>query len=177
MEEIFHKLFILVDGIYPRYSRFVKGMKEPITQRERRFTAFQEAARKDTERAFGVLQAKFQALARPMVLRDLKQIANLCSACLIMHNMCVSDRIMDGDVRARYNPSNQVLPESEDDIEYSTEFQNKRTRATSPIGVRNADPAVQKLLRRKARWEDLKDIEEYCRLHSALMDLKGGIAT
>ena len=34
-QEQFDKLFILVDGIYPSYSRFVKGMKEPLTVREK----------------------------------------------------------------------------------------------------------------------------------------------
>jgi hypothetical protein len=33
-EEQFNKLFFLVDGIYPSYSRFVKGIKEPPTRRE-----------------------------------------------------------------------------------------------------------------------------------------------
>jgi Plant transposon protein len=27
----FTKMFCLVDGIYPKYSRFVRGFKEPIT--------------------------------------------------------------------------------------------------------------------------------------------------
>jgi hypothetical protein len=50
--ETFQKLFILVDGIYPQYSRFVKGVKQPITYEETKYTAWQEGARKDVERAF-----------------------------------------------------------------------------------------------------------------------------
>ena len=80
-----------MDGIYPRYSRFVKGMKEPVTDVEKAFTEWQEAARKDIERAFGNLQGKFQALATPIVLMDHTIIANLSSSSLILHNMCVSD--------------------------------------------------------------------------------------
>ena len=80
-----------MDGIYPRYSRFVKGMKEPITEEEKSFTEWQESVRKDVERAFGNLQGQFQALATPIVLMDLKVIADLCSSSLILHNMCVSD--------------------------------------------------------------------------------------
>jgi hypothetical protein len=57
LEQEFDKLFLLVDGIYPNYSRFVKGIKEPIIESEKRFTAWQEGARKDIERAFGVLKA------------------------------------------------------------------------------------------------------------------------
>jgi len=48
-EEEFSKLFILVDGIYPKYCRFVKGIKEPITPEQSRYTAWQEACRKDNE--------------------------------------------------------------------------------------------------------------------------------
>jgi hypothetical protein len=103
--EEFIFMFILVDGIYPKYSRFVKGMKEPITRQERIMTAWQESARKDIERAFGILQAKWQWIARPIHLHNLTDISNRVAACLILHNMLVSDRIMDGDVNARYNPS------------------------------------------------------------------------
>ena len=162
-----NKLFILVDGIYPRYSRFVKGMKEPVTDDEKTFTEWQETVRKDIERAFGVLQGRFQALATPIVLMDLKVIANLCSCSLILHNMCVSDRIM-GDVRARYDPAFNLLPEKEVEIEYSEEFLQQKERVQAAIGIANSDPLVQKLLLRKGRWSELVDLDEFVRLHSAL---------
>ena len=38
----FQFLYILVDGIYPRWSRFVRGIKEPITRKEKKFTGFQD---------------------------------------------------------------------------------------------------------------------------------------
>jgi hypothetical protein len=50
---IFHRLLVLVDGIYPPYSRFVKGIQLPLTDAEKRYTAWQEASRKDIESAFG----------------------------------------------------------------------------------------------------------------------------
>jgi hypothetical protein len=52
---LYQLLFVLVDGIYPRYSRFVKGINLPVTESEKSFTAWQEAARKDIEQAFEVL--------------------------------------------------------------------------------------------------------------------------
>ena len=162
-----NKLFILVDGIYPRYSRFVKGMKEPASEAEKAFTEWQEAARKDIERAFGTLQGKYQALATPIVLMDLTIIASLCSASLILHNMCVSDRIM-GDVRARYDPSFNLLPEKEVEIEYSEEFLKKKEKMMATIGIANCDPFVQKLVLRKGRWNELVNLDEFVRLHSAL---------
>jgi hypothetical protein len=51
-------MFLLVDGIYPKFSRFVKTVKEPVTHQQRVFASWQESARKDIERAFGVLQGK-----------------------------------------------------------------------------------------------------------------------
>jgi Plant transposon protein len=57
-EKTHDKLFILVDGIYPRYSRFVRGITEPIGETESRFTAWQEGSRKDIERAFGAVSFK-----------------------------------------------------------------------------------------------------------------------
>jgi Plant transposon protein len=45
----FDKTFLLVDGIYPKYSRFVRGYKEPITPFEEKFIEWQESARKDVE--------------------------------------------------------------------------------------------------------------------------------
>ncbi|KAI2509563.1 Plant transposon protein [Fragilaria crotonensis] len=71
----FNRLFALVDGIYSPYSRFVKGIQLPLTEPERRYTAWQEAARKDIERAFGVLQSRFQVMARPFLGHSLKKIS------------------------------------------------------------------------------------------------------
>ena len=46
---VFHRFFVLVNGIHPPYSRFVKGIQMPLTDEEKRYTAWQEAARKDIE--------------------------------------------------------------------------------------------------------------------------------
>jgi hypothetical protein len=56
-KEIVDKRFLLVDQIYPLYSSFVKGIKEPISNEESTFTKLQESARKDIERASGVPKA------------------------------------------------------------------------------------------------------------------------
>jgi hypothetical protein len=41
--EAFNRLYALVDGIYPPYSRFVKGIQVPVSALEKVFTAWQEA--------------------------------------------------------------------------------------------------------------------------------------
>jgi hypothetical protein len=47
---LFYHLFVLVDQIYPAYTRFVKGIQLPLTDAEKRYyTVWQEASRKDIE--------------------------------------------------------------------------------------------------------------------------------
>jgi hypothetical protein len=43
----------------------VKSIKEPRDEKSKLFAKFQEACRKDVERAFGVLQARFAILKTP----------------------------------------------------------------------------------------------------------------
>ncbi|KAF6166726.1 hypothetical protein GIB67_005602 [Kingdonia uniflora] len=47
----------------------------------------QEACRKDVERAFGVLQARFQILAHDTRFWKPRDLTNVMYACIIMHNM------------------------------------------------------------------------------------------
>jgi hypothetical protein len=57
MESLITRVFFLADGIYPLYSRFVRGIKkEPATRKEKNYTSWQKGARKDVERTFGVLK-------------------------------------------------------------------------------------------------------------------------
>jgi hypothetical protein len=139
----FNEMYILVDGIYHQFSRFVKAHREPISREEKRFTGWQESARKDIERAFGVLQLKFQWIARPINLYELKDISKRVATCLILHNMCVSDRIM-GDVRATYNPAHGVA-EVDISVEMPDDLAERQANVggaatASSIGVRNLPP-------------------------------------
>ncbi|XP_023731091.1 uncharacterized protein LOC111878831 [Lactuca sativa] len=93
--------YYLTDGIYPQYSTFVKAFRHPMDPRDKYFKRRQEGARKDVERAFGVLKLKCHIVehaARPYELDTLRLIMY---ACIIMHNMVVEDK---GCNIATYSP-------------------------------------------------------------------------
>jgi hypothetical protein len=58
--------YFLVDGIYPQWKAFVKTVRNPIDRKKAFFARVQEAARKDIERAFGVLQASWAMVRGPV---------------------------------------------------------------------------------------------------------------
>ena len=180
-DEFFQQMFVLVDRIYPQYSRFVKGYKAPIDEDEKHFTGWQEAARKDIERAFGNLQCRWQWIARPIMLHDLQDISGRVGTCLILHNMCVSDRVMDGDVRARYNPAFQVMEELEVIVQ-PPDLQDVQRNGRDPdknptaIGVQNIPDYKLMAMLRKERWTTLSDVDEHARLHTALKGYHHAIA-
>ena len=185
--EQFNQLFLLVDGIYPKLSRFVKAISQPIGKGPQGFTKWQESARKDIERAFGVLQFRWQCVSRPIHLMKLEYVSDMVTAAIIFHNMGVSDRVMGGDVRARYNPANSLDQDETDVIVSDRPRDNERRQKTpthktdSRIHV-SGDPDVYKLITKKNRWthptdersihlhEILHDKDEYARLQHALVN-------
>ncbi|GJY91912.1 reverse transcriptase domain-containing protein [Tanacetum coccineum] len=56
----YSKCYYLADGIYPAWSAFVKSFSIARDEKCLQIKRVQEAARKDIERAFGVLQALFE---------------------------------------------------------------------------------------------------------------------
>jgi hypothetical protein len=51
--------YYLADDIYPEWATLAKTIQNPQNRAEAKFAKAQEAAQKDIERAFGVLQARF----------------------------------------------------------------------------------------------------------------------
>jgi Plant transposon protein len=145
---------------------------------QKKYTKWQEATRKDIERAFGVLKGTWQFLDRPILLMDLSHIALRVTSCIILHNILVSDRVM-GEVGVVYNPSH-VLEEAEDAVDLVQQPEDlgavqvgngnsdNAPATISGIGIRNAPRQVQDAVTRRGRFQKLTDELEHQRLHSAL---------
>ena len=84
--------YCLADGIYPHWETFVQTFSQPDTLKKKLFAKQQESARKDVERAFGVLQARWHILTAPCRLWFQEDMALFVKACVILHNMIVDDQ-------------------------------------------------------------------------------------
>lgn len=83
--------YYLADGLYPDWATFVKTINRPLSAKHKLFAAHQEGARKDGERAFGVLQKCWAIIRHPARLWEWEQLADIMYACVILHNMIVED--------------------------------------------------------------------------------------
>ncbi|CAN6864888.1 unnamed protein product [Brassica oleracea] len=83
--------YYLTDGIYPKWTTFIQSIRLPQGAKNSLFATRQESIRKDVERAFGVLQARFAVVRNPSDLWDKNKISNIMRTCLILHNMIVQD--------------------------------------------------------------------------------------
>ena len=77
--------------VFIRNGRLLFNIRLPHGPKNSLFAKTQEAVRKDVERVFGVLQARFAVVKSPSNLWDKNKIANIMRACIILHNMIVED--------------------------------------------------------------------------------------
>jgi len=109
--------YFLADGIYLEWAVFVKSIRLPITEKEKLYADEQEGARKDIERAFGVLERRFCILKRPARLYDRNVLRDVVLACIILHNMIVEDEkessIIQEDLELNVPPSSSTVQDSE----------------------------------------------------------------
>ncbi|XP_048637581.1 putative nuclease HARBI1 [Brassica napus] len=83
--------YYLTDGIYPKWATFIQSISNPQGPEAELFAKVQESTRKDVERAFGVLQARFAIVKNPAILWDKTQIGMVMRTCIILHNMIVEN--------------------------------------------------------------------------------------
>lgn len=86
-----NKPYWLCDGIYPKYPCFLHSILNPVGDDESYFAGRQEGRRKDIERAFGVLQAKWHILAVPSRLWKTEDMRMIIYCCVILHNIVVEE--------------------------------------------------------------------------------------
>ncbi|XP_021756217.1 uncharacterized protein LOC110721390 [Chenopodium quinoa] len=72
----------------PVFDEVLHGRAPP---KDKMFADHQAAVRKDVERAFGVLQARFAIIRKPSLAYDEDILRDIMKACIIMHNMIVED--------------------------------------------------------------------------------------
>ena len=83
--------YLLADGIYPHWSYLMGTISAPSTEKEQVFAKAQEAVRKDVERAFDRLHAKWQILKFPAMAKKLEHLNDMWGCCIILHNMTLKD--------------------------------------------------------------------------------------
>ncbi|GKA89328.1 ALP1-like protein isoform X1 [Tanacetum coccineum] len=90
----FEKGYYLADGIYPQWATFVKSFTVANDAKHAYFKKRQEGARKDVERAFGVLQGRWGIIQQPARQYHVNTIRRIMYSCIIMHNMILKDQKM-----------------------------------------------------------------------------------
>jgi hypothetical protein len=77
---------------WPVYMYLVgDALTKPQSQSKIYFSKLQEAVRKDVERAFGVLQARWAIIGNPCKQWYAEVMIDIIYACIILHNMCVEE--------------------------------------------------------------------------------------
>ena len=99
--------YYLADGIYPSWATLVKSISQSIGNKNKYVTKAQEAARKDVERAFEVLQSRFAIVRGAARMWDTETLGDIMKVCVIMHNMIVDDEgVVDPTERFDYGGQN-----------------------------------------------------------------------
>uniref|UniRef100_A0A0D3EE55 DDE Tnp4 domain-containing protein n=1 Tax=Brassica oleracea var. oleracea TaxID=109376 RepID=A0A0D3EE55_BRAOL len=115
----YHLTYYLTNGIYPKWATFVQSISLPQDPKASLFAKQQEAVRKDVERAFGVLQARFTIVKNPALLWDKIKIGKIMRACIILHNMIVED---ERDEYSQFDVSTFTQPESNRSSQVDLDF-------------------------------------------------------
>ncbi|KAI5328310.1 hypothetical protein L3X38_027707 [Prunus dulcis] len=88
---IYQNGYYIADGIYPRWTTFVKTIPHPRSHKQKFFARYQEGYRKDVERCFGILQARWAIIRGAARLFDEEVLRSIMMTCIILHNKIVED--------------------------------------------------------------------------------------
>jgi Plant transposon protein len=165
-------------------------MQEPVGRKACQYAVWQESARKDVERAFGVLQRKFQVLVKKVELWYVSDIANIVKCSLCLHNMMVATRMAQGEEESEEFYAFPGLAQDEDDMDGGLADEAEQVYVDRRVaemqlheelyGTNNhqdhrmtdRERQVLESLRFQyvqRRWECLYDLQEHHRLRNAIM--------
>ncbi|GJR06070.1 ALP1-like protein [Tanacetum coccineum] len=106
----YRKGYYLADGIYPAWSTFVKTFSVARDEKSLKFKRVQEAARKDIERAFGVLQGRWGIIRQPARAMQINTLKRIMYCCIILHNMILEDEGFEVNFRDMFvNPAPNIV--------------------------------------------------------------------
>ncbi|XP_070672527.1 uncharacterized protein [Malus domestica] len=134
----YDRAYYLADDIYPKWTTFVKTVPHPQSEKEKHFAKSQEGCRKDVERCFGILQARWAIVKAAARMLDVEALRSIMMTCIILHNMIVEDEY-DYDVVDEYEPDT---------------MNNSRTCIYSSHD-RTEDPVQHESLERDRRYNEL----------------------
>ncbi|GJY11483.1 zinc finger, CCHC-type containing protein [Tanacetum coccineum] len=106
----YRKGYYLADGIYPAWSTFVKTFSVARDEKSLKFKRVQEAARKDIERAFRVLQGRWGIIRQPARAMQINTLKRIMYCCIILHNMILEDEGFEVNFRDMFvNPAPNIV--------------------------------------------------------------------
>jgi hypothetical protein len=79
--------YYLADGIYPPWATLISGIPQLQSTKQKYFTIKQCEYRKDVERSFGVLQAKYAIMKGPTRQWSVEDLKYIVDCVIILHNM------------------------------------------------------------------------------------------
>ncbi|GJT38388.1 ALP1-like protein isoform X1 [Tanacetum coccineum] len=88
----YEKGYYLANDIYPQWASFVKSFTVASSEKNVLYKRKQEGARKDIERAFGVLQGRWRIISQPARAWTINKLRRVMHTCIILHNMILEDQ-------------------------------------------------------------------------------------
>jgi hypothetical protein len=124
------------------------------------------------------LKSAWQSAARPIQLHCIKDIAARMTACLILHNMLVSDRVMEyptksDDLAASIVMKEVVVEQPADLRQVQNKFTTEYETTDTTTNNQKTESVKNLIVSRRDRWLSLSDTGEHARLHAALLKMKG----
>lgn len=127
--------YYLADGIYPPWATLITPIPVAVSNKQNRFNEKQQEYRKDVERTFGVLQAKYAIIKGPSRMWDPGDMKYIVQCVIILHNMGIKyergmEQLEIEDYEGASRPSldpNRNVPEVQQLINAHRQIQSRTT--------------------------------------------------